>query len=201
LQLINDNYTNCDTNFFCKNLGLADMDYCNNCIEENCTTHKWFTDLKLKDEDEILLAEFKHIIDYDIIGKIVEKIYLVESHLNYVEDMWIIDFIKGKLNFSVNTPPSAKKGEFYIPISSYTGRDDIINHKIEITVGIIRHNPMSIKVMKSLFDDTILHEIQLIDSNDYLHMESIYDYKEIVELAKSRLNSYIGSFEKEVKKI
>jgi len=153
--------------------------------------------LKLENEKEILIAELEHILKFDIIARIVEKIFLVENHLNYTESMCIIDFIHGNLNFTINTPASAKKDGYYIPLLSYSGKDDIVNHHIEIIVGIIRHNPMSIKVMKSIFDNTIICDIQLIDSTDYLHMESIDDYRKIVDLANSRLDNFVEKFQNE----
>ena len=174
------------------------MEYCAKCLEGKCISHRWFTDLKLKNEQEILIADLKHILEFAIIDRIVEKIFLVESHLNYTENMYIIDFIHGNLSFTINTPPSAKKDEYYIPLRSYCGKDDIVNYDIEINVDIIRHNPMSIKVMKSMFDATVIHDIQLIYSHDYLHMESIDDYHKIVDLANSRLNIYVEQLQQKM---
>ncbi len=172
------------------------MEYCSKCLENKCSYHKWFIDSKLKNEEEILIAELKYILEYKIIARVVEKVYLVENHLDYTESMNIIDFIHGNLNFTINTPPSAKKDEYYIPLISYNVKEDIISHNIEINIDIIRHNPMSIKITKNKFGE-VMHDIQLIDSNDYLHMESIDDYYEIVKLAESRLNNFITKIDNE----
>ncbi len=171
------------------------MEFCQRCLKNNCTAHKWFTDQKLKTEKEVLIAELKHILEYGIIPRIVQKIHLVEHQYSDSLFSHAFSYISGSLVFIVNVPTSAIKDGIYIPVQMHSGKDVVLDYRIEIKADLMRHNPMTLLVKKSIFDDTILHSVQLIDFCDSLHMESMEDYHKIVKLASLRLNDFIKTLE------
>lgn len=168
------------------------MKYCTGCVAGSCFEHDWITKFKFKTKKEVLLAELNYIIDHNIIGQVVEKVFIAE---NISSDYSRVVFgnIGGVLNFKINIPTlSMNESRYYMPVSCYSGKDNVINHQVTISVDLMRHNPMKLEVEKSIFDDTVLHSIKLIDFSDNLHMESIVDYPKIIKLAISRLQSYIN---------
>lgn len=169
------------------------MRFCNKCLEGGCHSHKWFTDLKFSNEKAVLIAELKHIIDWGMIPRIIQKVYLAEHQYSDSVLDYNFSYVSGTLTFVIKTPTVAKKDSIYFPVMCYSGKDDVVDYQIEVEVKLMRHNPMILTVKKSIFDDTVLHSVELINFCDSLHMESMNDYPEIVSLATSRLNGLINS--------
>ena len=171
------------------------MEYCKKCLENNCTYHEWFTKLNPRTEKEVLISELNHIIEYNIIDHIINKVFLVESQLIGEYPSIFFSYVDGTINFKINTPTLSKKDGQYIPVTCYNGKDDVLNYQIEIIVNLMRHNPTRLVISRSIFDNTELHSADLINFNDSLHMESIQDYPEIVALVTSRLKEFIKKLE------
>lgn len=171
------------------------MEYCKKCLENNCIYHEWFTKLDPRTEKEVLISELNHILEYNIIDHIINKVFLVENQLIGEYPTHAFSYVDGTINFKINTPTLSKKDDHYVPVTCYNKKDDVLNYQIEIIVHLMRHNPTKLVISKSIFDNTVLYSTDLIHFNDGLHMESIQDYPEIVSLAKARLTVFIKNLE------
>ena len=170
------------------------MEFCKKCLDGDCSTHRWFNDLKINNEKTVLIEELRHIITSNILKDVVEKVYLVENQYNNYSH-YTFSYVSGCLIFKVNVPTLAKNNDYYVPVMCYSGRDDVLNYQIEIKVELMRHNPMTLIVRKSIFDDSVLHEVELLSFNESLHMENMDDCLIIVKSANSRLAEFIRELE------
>jgi len=109
-----------------------ELEFCEDCVNNECATHDWFTSQKLKNEKDVLVAELRHMLDTSIIPKIVQKVHLVMHQ--YLDLLKFDDFcfIGGNLVFAVDTISATKKDGVYVPVTGYMSNDNVIDYDIEI---------------------------------------------------------------------
>lgn len=172
---------------------MLDIEYCKDCLDGKCYTHKWFTDKKPKTEKEVLITYLKQVKER--MFHVFERTYLVENVIHG----WGMDDIDvgGTLKFRFDFIPWVhKKDDVYIPISSYTGSGNIVNYEIYVEIMLMRHHPTDLIIKQGILSDDELYRIQLIDFNDSLHCESIRDVPLLIKLTKKRLSEFINNLQK-----
>ena len=164
---------------------------CKQCIEkgiDNCDYHHNIAITNNK--NEILINELKAV--NRTLPSIFEEIYLMESASSNCSENY---HMTGKIEFWCHSNSYILFNGVYYPLQEYISSDEIVSHTFKIFIDMIRHHPTTLKIWKHdgmvLEDGKPYTEVELIEPMDSLHVESISDYNEIVELAQNRLKTFI----------